>query len=399
MGVGTLDGSAAADAPQVEDRLAVLCGQRNALDAELVALTAEVLESGSWQVPGVTSPSHWLVWKAGVSPAHARQVVRLARRRGELPVTFAAFGAGELSADQVTPIVDRAPSHADRELCEMARVMTVPQLRRVVRAFEAPRDPDEVPRGESLSLCRGGDGRWRLRGELDADHGAIVDAALREAHDAVFHRDGAIPTGVDALVEVAQRSLDTVGDPARRDRFRVHLHVDAERADAPTTDGWGHRIPDWLRDLALCDSTISAVFESERIPVSVGRAQRAVPERTRRLVIRRDRGCRVPGCTAERVVQIHHLVHWDPDDGAGPTDTWNLIAICARHHRMHHRGELGISGNADDPDGVVFTDRHGRELAAGPRPRPPTGPPPAAAVYQHPLGERLQLRWVTFNPN
>jgi hypothetical protein len=271
----------------------------------------------------------------------------------------------------------------------------VPQLRRVVRAFEAPRDPDEVPRGESLSLCRGGDGRWRLRGELDADHGAIVDAALREARDAVFQRDGAIPGGVDALVEVAQRSLDTVGDLARRDRFRVHLHVD----DRGTTDGWAHAMPGWLRDLALCDATISAVFESEGIPVSVGRAQRSVPERTRRLVIRRDRGCRVPGCAAERVVQIHHLVHWDPEDGAGGTDTWNLIAICGRHHRMHHRGELGISGNADQPDGLVFTDRHGRVLAPGPRPRPPTDPPPAAVGrYRHPLGERLQTKWITFNP-
>jgi hypothetical protein len=277
----------------------------------------------------------------------------------------------------------------------MAKVMTVPQLRRVVRAFDPPATSDAVARGETLSLSHSDDGRWRLRGELDADHGAILDAALREAHDAIFHRDGAIPTGVDALVEVAQRSLDTVCDPARRDRFRVHLHVDA---DGATTDGWGHRIPDWLRDQALCDSTLSAVFESERIPVSVGRTQRSVPERTRRLVIRRDRGCRVPGCTAERVVQIHHLVHWDPDDGAGGTDTWNLITICGRHHRMHHRGELGITGNADHPDGLTFTDRHGRALASGPRPRPPTGPPAPAGRYRHPLGERLQTKWITFNP-
>jgi hypothetical protein len=137
---------------QLEEELAVLCGQRNALDARLVALTERVLDRGGWEVPGVTSPAHWLVWKAGLSPAHARQVVSLARRRRELAATFAAFGAGELSVDQVTPIVDRAPSYVDAELCEMAKVMTVPQLRRVVRAFDRPATSDGGPRGETLSL-------------------------------------------------------------------------------------------------------------------------------------------------------------------------------------------------------------------------------------------------------
>jgi hypothetical protein len=111
MGVGTLDHrQTAGPAAGLDQRLAVLCGQRNALDATLVALVAEVLDCGAWEEPGVTSPAHWLVWKAGLSSAHAHQIVRMARRRGELPATFGAFDVGELSADQVTPIADRAPS-------------------------------------------------------------------------------------------------------------------------------------------------------------------------------------------------------------------------------------------------------------------------------------------------
>ncbi|MFN2504352.1 MAG: HNH endonuclease [Acidimicrobiales bacterium] len=50
---------------------------------------------------------------------------------------------------------------------------------------------------------------------------------------------------------------------------------------------------------------------------------------------------------------MHHLRHWE--DG-GTTDTENLLALCAHHHRLHHRGGLGMAGNADDPDGIVFTD-------------------------------------------
>ena len=233
-------------------------------------------------------------------------------------------------------------------------------------------------------------------GELDADHGAVLDAALREAHDALFQRDGVKASNVDALVEIANRSLGSIVEVGRRDRYRVHVHLDVDNA---MLDGLGHRLPDWLRDLICCDTIANTVHEHDGIPVSVGRAQRTVPERTRRLVILRDRGCRVPGCNADRVLQVHHVIHWDPDDGAGPTDTWNLACLCPRHHRMHHRGQLGISGNADLPDGLVFTDPHGRVMKPAAVARPPTGPPPQpAGTYQHPLGERLQMHWVSFNP-
>ncbi|MFN2503221.1 MAG: HNH endonuclease, partial [Acidimicrobiales bacterium] len=67
-------------------------------------------------------------------------------------------------------------------------------------------------------------------------------------------------------------------------------------------------------------------------------------------------------------LHIHHLRHWE--DG-GTTDTENLLALCAHHHRLHHRGGLGMAGNADDPDGVAFTDERGRPLAVCGRPAPP----------------------------
>ena len=60
-------------------------------------------------------------------------------------------------------------------------------------------------------------------------------------------------------------------------------------------------------------------------------------------------------------LQIHHIVHWE--DG-GPTDTWNLVALCDAHHRLHHLGRLQIAGDADDPDGLVFGPRPPAEAPA-----------------------------------
>jgi hypothetical protein len=124
-------------------------------------------------------------------------------------------------------------------------------------------------------------------------------------------------------------------------------------------------------------------------------------------------------------LEIHHIVHWE--DG-GLTETWNLIALCRYHHACHHRGTLGIEGNADLPrhtaPGVVFTNAWGRPLdPAGkpppppppPRPRPPTPRPgaghaqraadAAAAIgiaphhYQPPTGERLDYTGFHLNPD
>ena len=121
------------------------------------------------------------------------------------------------------------------------------------------------------------------------------------------------------------------------------------RGTATTTDGW--RIPMSIRQHLLCDGVVQPVWERDGVPFSAGRAHRIVPDRTRRIVELRDRGCRTPGCTSKHV-EIHHIVHWL--DG-GTTDTSNLISLCKYHHRMHHQGELEITGNADLFDQVDFT--------------------------------------------
>ncbi|MEO1057091.1 MAG: HNH endonuclease signature motif containing protein [Actinomycetota bacterium] len=199
-------------------------------------------------------------------------------------------------------------------------------------------------------------------------------------------------------MEVANRSLDTIEDQSRRDRYRLHLHVNTDQpADFRDPRGW--RVPDDVAKYLTCDCAIVPTMLADGVPFSVGRTSRVTPERTRRIVIHRDHGCRVPGCNHTHHLEIHHIVHWSDD---GPTETWNLIALCAHHHRLHHRGELHITGNADLPAGtpgaVTFTAADGTVLtASGAKPKPPGAPPPQPAKSYHgPAGQQLHLRWLEF---
>jgi len=162
------------------------------------------------------------------------------------------------------------------------------------------------------------------------------------------------------------------------------------------TDNRGRPVATAAAHRITCDALISPIEFVNGIPVSVGRSQHIVPDRTRRLVEHRDRGCRVPGCTSDRYVAVHHIIHWTNN---GPTDTYNLICLCPKHHRLHHQGRLGIEGNADLEDAMTFTDKYGKLLTeSGTRPWPPGAPPPPIqGTYEHPIGERLDFRWLHFN--
>jgi hypothetical protein len=226
-------------------------------------------------------------------------------------------------------------------------------------------------------------GRFHLHVDAPAHEGALISAALAEAKDALFQAGHPNVTWFDALTEVCDRAAGGAA-PARRDRYRVYLHLDTEGAwvnDGPV-------VPPCLMRSLTCDGSIVPLWKIEGVPIAVGRARRVAPAHTRRIVADRDRGCRFPGCEATSWTEQHHIVHWA--DG-GTTDPPNLISLCTYHHDAHHRGEYAIAGNADLPDALSFADRHGHTISLG-RPRPPTDPlpaPPAGHRYQPPTGERF----------
>lgn len=408
---------------EVVAEMAEVQGVINAAEGRMVALAARALGIG---VSGGThlTPQRWVEWQTGVTPGRAADVVRLASRRDELPHTVAALESGALSVDQAATVARYVPARYDESASRVASCCTVRQLRQALPWYRDPKPPDAkagADDGES-HLSTGVDEQgWWISGRLPEEHGAVVDQALKAMREDLRRQsradaaEGSEPqqvTAADALVALAETAL-RAGEAARpgTDRYLVHVHLEAgPDGTVQLMTHLGVPLPDGHRRHILCDAKLRALVHDELAPLGSGRVTRAINRRMRRAVEHRDGGCGVPGCGQRHNLEIHHIWHWE--DG-GPTETWNLIALCPYHHSLHHRGLLGITGNADRPrhsgPGVVFTDQWNRPLGPTGRPIPPEPTTPGerstdriaraasgigvtAPPYDGPTGERLD-RW------
>jgi hypothetical protein len=426
-----------ADLEALRERTRAACTRLNRTHAELVDITVDLLDRGLWAEGGIRSPEHWLMVRAGLSPATARDVVRMARRAGELPEAMASLSTGTLSLDQASVLTRHVPASHSQAATALAEKCTVPQLRRALSRYGFQKDvdsnedntddtdsdetPDPRTPGEKagpntvredpvLTMSTNSDGVFTLRFSAPASVGALVEQAIREAKDALFAAGQSTATLADALVEVCNRSLSTLDGTSRSRKYRVNVHLDTDGGWLP---GVG-RLPEHMLRAVTCDGTLVPVWETDGHPVNLGRSMRIVPERLRRLVIARDGGCAYPGCLSTGHVDVHHVVHWT--DG-GRTDLDNLVALCAFDHDTHHAGAFGIEQDPDLPGRFLFTGRGGwrlEPLHALPDPLPPSGPPSdedettgdaqlavvePPPTWQGPTGDRLDMGWVDIMPN
>lgn len=441
----------------MSDEIGVVCGHLNVLHGRLVAIAEQALITGVWAGHGIRSPEHWLAWQTGLSPARAANLVLLAKRRHELPVTVAALDHGEMSIDQAVAVARYVRAHNDAEACEIAKQATVGQMTNLLARYRYKPEPaakpdevadDEVPTevpdddapdddvvtdehddvdepateptaeptapptfahgitaptdaelvARAVAAGRvifgyGENGRFFLHADLPADEGARVDAALRESKDRLVRAGNTDATRADALVDIAERALAAT-TPSRQDRYRTYVHLDTEGAWLTN----GPALPKALLDKLLCDGQLQPVWTEGGHPVNIGRAAKAIPEHTRQLVLARDGGCRYPGCQCRVGLDVHHIRPWS---AGGPTDLANLAAYCRNHHTRSHRGEFTVSGDAERSDGLVHRRANGTIIEAHHAPtlpgRTPPPAPPAGHVFRHPTGERIDARCVVFS--
>ena len=398
--------------------LGELMGQRNAIDARIVEIVAEMDRCNLVGMTGCRSMSALVAWKTGSSAANANTIAAIAHRLPEFPRCAAGMREGRLSLDQVGAIAKKAAPGSDEHYATFAESATVTQLNTALK-LEPPlppepdpwrdvppeREPEPPPRPSitkthSDEQCT----YWKIKlAHLDA---ATFDAAVQSHFDAAIaewkraHEDDGLapehrppfPTTGEALMALVESGFDA--DAARRphgQRSTVVAHLDVKERVANLH--LGPLLTNSDRQYLLCDATCEVWFERDGQPIGAGRSTRTISRRLRRALEYRHPTCAVPGCGATRGLHAHHIVHWE--DG-GATELHNLVLLCPFHHRLHHRGGITIAGPAPN---ITVTDHEGTELTSGSLARPPNNPPPDVPPYRGPTGERAQWKWYTpFEP-
>ncbi|MGV0746229.1 HNH endonuclease signature motif containing protein [Mycolicibacterium sp. XJ870] len=381
------------------DEISELCGQRNAIDARIVEIVAEMERDELCGSTGARSIPALVAWKTGVTPRNAETVVAVARRLEEFPHCAQGMREGRLSLDQVGVIAQRAADGSDEHYAELAAVATVTQLRTAVKLEPRP-EPEPKPEPQRSFTRTEGDGytTYTIRlprveaAKFDAAHASHRDAQIadwnrdHQAGDPATEQAPPFPDTVDAFMSLIEAGWDT--DVARRPHGQhttVVMHLDIDKHTAALH--LGPLLTDDDRQYLSCDATCEVWFQRHGQVIGSGRTTRTVNRRLRRALEHRDRCCAVPGCAATRGLHAHHIVHWE--DG-GLTELDNLVLVCPYHHRAHHRGVITITGPAHH---LVVADHAGRPLSGGSLARPPTTLPPAVAPYPGPTGERAQWWW------
>ncbi len=415
---------------RLADEITELASHIHAATCRWLGLVAKFDRRGGWGEWGCRSCSHWLSWRCGISPAAAREHVRVALRLEELPLIRGAFAEGRLSYSQVRALTRVEKVAQEEELLSLARHATAAQLERLVRAYRGV-----VARARAASDGGGGperfvtwdhaeDGSLLLHARLPAEEGAVVLAALQagverlgeggsaaapaiEPEGASAEAPASEPASVeppalepasaeapasepasaealafepasaeaprlgerraDALVLMADTLLANEPKARGGDRFQVVVHVDA--ASLRAGDGESE-----LADGSpiLSETARRLACDAAIVPL-LERAGRplGVGRKTRSIppALRRALASRDRGCRFPGCTnRMVDAHHIEHWANGGATRLENLVELCRHHHRLLHEGGYKVTKAGAN---FVFRRPDGRQIR--PVPRPPRG--------------------------
>lgn len=351
----------------VEDRLVDVHERINRSYAELFDLIVEFERREAYLVDGARNMPDWLGYRFGFSEHTARELCRIATALQSLPAIADAFREGLLTFDKLRWLTEFCTILEDDEWANDGVGMSAAQVRSIaVHRRRLAREASDrrfwrrylriVPDME--------EGVVRLWGRLSDSEGIVVRKAIERAAES---RPVEVPFEqrcADGLVELASLSLGADADP---DRATVVCHVDAavlaSDDGVATIDGEMPVGAETVRRL-FCDGRLQTiVHDADGHPIGVGNISRIVPHYLRRALLARDGGCAWPGCTSDRWLHAHHVIHVAH---GGRTDEDNLLMLCGHHHRRVHEGGWRMRGKPGRDLRIFRPD--GRELGAGPVP-------------------------------
>jgi hypothetical protein len=364
---------------ELAGEICTLSGHINAANHRFLLLIAEFDRRNGWSDGATQSCAHWLNWKCGVALGAAREKVRAARALEKLPKISAAMASGKLSYSKVREITRVGNAANEDYLLMIAENGTASHVENLVRAYRRCQEAEELSRekrqqqNRRVSLRHDDDGSLILTCHLPAEVGAVVMKALDLAVEGVpVYRDVPAGTSGTELVPYSQRRADALGRIAESylahdvlespgsDRQQIVVHVAAEtlrnRGAGCCEIEHGPSIPAESARRLACDASLVMLVEDEDgEPLNVGRRTRLVCAPLRRLLTARDKGCRFPGCSNARYIDMHHIRHWA---NGGETRPSNLVSLCRFHHRAVHEG--GFDVQRLDDGGLRFVGPDGR---------------------------------------
>lgn len=381
--------SPACDLATLEDEITELSAHLNAATYRLLTLIREFDERHGWSGAGLMSCAHWLNWKCGIALGAAREKVRVAHALQGLPQISSALRHGRISYSKVRAMTRVATPQNEDYLLMIADHGTATHVERLVRNYRKVKRSEALERDNQFHARRelnwyiDDDGSYVLKARLSPEQGARVtqalDAVMATLRDEQRNAVEDVPAGTpiaalraDALERIADCYLvgDLTGEGAvikGGDRYTVHLHTDINtlRADGEGAESElasGVRVCAETSRRLACDCGVVHWLEGkDGTALDIGRRTRSIPPAIRRVLDRRDGGCRFPGCTARHHVDAHHIRHWA--DG-GETRLDNLLLLCRHHHRLVHEG--GYSLALDSACEPLFTAPSGKLIPSGP---------------------------------
>ena len=327
------------------------------LEAEFIRRLHRFHHARGALADGGVSTVSWLRAQCGMTAKAAAYRVHLARTLGELPATLDSARAGRASFSNVTMIAHLAEDVGVERVAPLesilmgaAETLEPSAMRVLIQATWLRLDPDGVLADDNhaherrwFECAQTYGGVFVLRGELDAEGGAVVKTAIDALSQGMSRgetRSGS-QRRADALVDLAATQL-RCGDHrdvhGQRPHLTVTVHAATLRAGADAQPaelrGVGPIHPESARRIA-CDAvrtvvTVAppaddsvAMAGTRVMPLSVGRATRTIPAHIRTALHVRDQGCRFPGCDRPPAwTDGHHIIH--SSDG-GPTELAYLV--------------------------------------------------------------------------
>jgi hypothetical protein len=288
----------------------------------------------------------------------ANERLRVSRELLGLPKLAAAYSAGEVCFSKVRELTRVVTPETEEAFLVETGGKNSHQVAKMVSGLKRGDQPDAVPDPALVKRRMG----FELHGEALG-----LLAARRAALAAVL---GRAPTDDEFIIALCTTARDPVEN-------EVIAHPDGPTGDrrgkrkAPppraqqliltckqcacselVVDGEGLALDEKTVERLTCDVELLGDADSDHRT----RVSSKIPAALRRNVFARDKFCCVvPGCTASRFLDVHHILH---REHGGKHSMANLCLLCFHHHKAHHDGKLVIEGTA--PHKLVFRWSHVR---------------------------------------